>query len=87
MLKERFVLFILSLLSVLTVSAQRSVLRGTVTDSITGESLPFASLVWQGTTVGAKTDMDGHYSLSSPVVRRVLEALCLTGVARDVGRC
>ena len=73
MLKERFVLFILSLLSVLTVSAQRSVLRGTVTDSITGESLPFASLVWQGTTVGAKTDMDGHYSLSSPVVRRVLE--------------
>ena len=65
--------FILSLLWTATAFGQRSVLRGTVTDSITGESLPFASLVWQGTTVGTKADVDGHYSLSSPVVRRVLE--------------
>ena len=73
MLKGRILFFILSLLWTATAFGQRSVLRGTVTDSITGESLPFASLVWQGTTVGTKADVDGHYSLSSPVVRRVLE--------------
>ena len=73
MLKEKVVFLILSLLCIATASAQRPVLRGTVTDSITGESLPFASLVWQGTTTGTKTDADGHYALPSPRTNSVLE--------------
>ena len=70
--------FILSLLWTATAFGQRSVLRGTVTDSITGESLPFASLVWQGTTVGTKADVDGHYSLSSPVAAPANPAATMT---------
>ena len=44
--------------------AQRLSVTGTVTDSITGESLPYAAVVWEGTTVGAQTDADGRFSLS-----------------------
>ena len=44
--------------------AQRLSVTGTVTDSITGEPLPYAAVVWEGTTVGAQTDADGRFSLS-----------------------
>ena len=41
-------------------SAQTKV-RGTVTDAETGEPLPFANVVFPGTTVGTITDPDGNY--------------------------
>ncbi len=73
MLKEKTILFILSLLLAVTASAQRTALRGTVTDSLTGEPLPYASLMWQGTSSGTKTDLDGRYALPSPRTTGVLE--------------
>ena len=73
MLKEKTILFILSLLLAVTASAQRTALRGTVTDSLTGEPLPYASLMWQGTSSGTKTDLDGRYALPSPRTTSVLE--------------
>ena len=73
MLKGRIFLFILSLAGVVAAFAQRPVLRGTVTDSITGETLPYASVMWKGTSNGAKTDLDGRYALPSPSETRVLE--------------
>ncbi|MAX78661.1 MAG: hypothetical protein CL843_00600 [Crocinitomicaceae bacterium] len=39
---------------------------GTVYDQETNEPLPFANVVVKGTTVGATTDLDGHYSLAIP---------------------
>ena len=66
-------MFILSLAGVVAAFAQRPVLRGTVTDSITGETLPYASVMWKGTSNGAKTDLDGRYALPSPSETRVLE--------------
>lgn len=56
-----------------TAQAQRTVLQGTVTDSITGETLPYASLMWKGTTTGAKTDIDGRFHFVSNGQNRVLE--------------
>ena len=50
MLKGRIFLFILSLAGVVAAFAQRPVLRGTVTDSITGETLPYASVMCRDTT-------------------------------------
>lgn len=73
MLKGRIFLFILSLAGVVAAFAQRPVLRGTVTDSITGETLPYASVMWKGTSNGAKTGLDGRYALPSPSETRVLE--------------
>ena len=44
-----------------------------VTDSITGEGLPYASVIFKGTTSGTATDMDGRFSLSAPAKLRTLE--------------
>ncbi|MES2389645.1 MAG: DUF5686 family protein [Bacteroidota bacterium] len=43
--------------------AQTTVLRGKITDSKTGEGLPFASVVCLGTGTGTNTDLDGNYIL------------------------
>ena len=63
MLKGRIFLFILSLAGVVAAFAQRPVLRGTVTDSITGETLPYAPVRWEGTSNGPKTALAGRYPL------------------------
>ncbi|MBP1683228.1 MAG: Outer rane receptor protein, partial [Ignavibacteriaceae bacterium] len=38
-------------------------LAGRVTDTATGEPLPFVNVVLMGTTLGAATDIDGYYSI------------------------
>ncbi|UOQ98644.1 carboxypeptidase-like regulatory domain-containing protein [Hymenobacter sp. 5317J-9] len=42
------------------------VLRGLVTDSISGEPIPGVTVLINGTTVGTSTDKDGLYSLAVP---------------------
>ncbi len=49
-----------------TLRAQKVTLKGTVTDSITGEPLPYASLLLQGTGLGCVTDGNGQFSLVLP---------------------
>ncbi len=39
-------------------------IRGKVTDEATGEGLPWASVLIEGTTLGVATDADGRYELS-----------------------
>ena len=53
--------------------AQESIIRGIVTDSISGEGLPYASLIYKGTNIGTATDMNGHYELPSPDHTQMLE--------------
>ena len=46
--------------------AQDGFLRGKIIDETTGEALFGATVVKQGTTIGAVADFDGNYSLSLP---------------------
>lgn len=46
--------------------AQNGFIRGQVMDETTGEPLFGATVVKQGTTIGAVTDFDGNYSISLP---------------------
>lgn len=48
--------------------AQETVVRGKVTDASTGDPIPFANIIYKGTTIGTTTDFDGNYLLktSSP---------------------
>lgn len=57
-----------SLLSIISLGAiaQQGYLRGKVIDETTGEALIGATVVKQGTTIGAVADFDGNYSLSLP---------------------
>ena len=52
------VMFLLSLLS----SAQTTI-KGTITDSSTGDPIPLANVYFVGTQTGVSTDFDGHYIL------------------------
>ncbi len=47
------------------VNSQNTVIRGIVTDSITGETLPYVSLILEGTTIGTTTDLDGNFNLTT----------------------
>ncbi len=57
---------LLTLLGVfLLVQAQERTITGKVTDANTGESIPGVSIVLEGTTRGAVTDLDGDFSIEA----------------------
>ena len=64
--------FLLSLLLILIVLPSQSkiiaqnigTLRGSVTDSLSGESLPFANILIEGTFFGASADLKGNYIIT-----------------------
>ena len=58
--------FLMLLLFAGTSFAQSLEVSGTVSDSETGETLPFAYVQIKGTTTGTQTDMDGRYTIETP---------------------
>jgi hypothetical protein len=46
------------------VLAQNSVLKGTITDAVNNEPLPFVNVIVVGTTIGAVTDLDGKFQIT-----------------------
>ena len=46
--------------------AQSVTVRGTVSDAATGEEVPFASVMVQGTMNGTSTDAEGNYVITAP---------------------
>ena len=66
-MREKTILWLIVLATVCcTARAQQIVVKGTVTDSITGEALPYASVILKGTNIGGATDNDGQFSFSVP---------------------
>lgn len=53
----------LALLFALPMTAQTTKVKGRVTDSASGEGIPFVAIYFYGTTIGVSTDMDGYYSM------------------------
>lgn len=63
---SRFVcLFVIMTSVVLTSWGQEISISGTVIDQKTGETVPGASVVVEGTSVGSVTDMDGRFQISA----------------------
>ena len=52
---------ILFLLSSMPLSAQQ--IKGTITDGETGETIPYASVIYKGHHVAVISDIDGQYSI------------------------
>jgi hypothetical protein len=48
----------------LQVLSQQTVIRGKVTDAETGDPIPFANVVLQGTSIGSPTDFDGYFEIN-----------------------
>lgn len=61
-------LFLSTLFAVLAIaaSAQNVRITGTVTDSATGEGIPFAAVMVKGTMNGVSADAKGSYSITAP---------------------
>ncbi|WBL41614.1 SusC/RagA family TonB-linked outer membrane protein [Algoriphagus halophytocola] len=68
---EMTLLFLLSFLGSIPLFAQQNI-TGKVTAQEDGMPLPGVSIVIQGTTTGAVTDLDGNYSISVPNAESVL---------------
>ena len=66
MKKAKLLFSALFILLGVAVSAQNVTVRGTVTDASNGETLPAASVVVRGTTIGVVSDTQGNFSLSAP---------------------
>ena len=64
------------------VSAQITV-KGTITDSSTGESLPGVNVTVKGTTTGTVTNLDGTYTIKVPSSTSVLSYSYVGYVAQD----
>lgn len=60
---RNLLLFCIGWLSVMAVQAQ---IRGTVTDSLTREPIPFVQVYYEGTTTGTQTNERGYYTLPAP---------------------
>ena len=59
-------------------------ITGTVTDASTGEALPGANVVIQGTSIGAATDLDGRYTI--PNTPSGQQTLVVTYIGYDAQR-
>jgi hypothetical protein len=66
--KNYLPLFLTLCLNILLLKAnaqEKAIIRGKLTDSHTGTSIPYASVLIKGTTVGTLTDGDGKYRLET----------------------
>lgn len=71
--KHLFLLFFL----VSFQSYAQFVIQGKVTDSETGDPIPFASVLLKGTTTGISTDFEGNYMLESRILTDSITAMYL----------
>ena len=65
MSKVRFISWVLLLSFSLGLTAQTTRVKGKVTDADTGEPIPFASIYFDGTTIGISTDLEGEFVLET----------------------
>lgn len=67
MLKYKVLLFVAMLMGPVVAMAQSptTAVQGRVRDAETNEPVPFVQIVFDGTTIGTETDMDGKFSLSN----------------------
>ncbi|MEQ1586087.1 MAG: DUF5686 family protein [Cyclobacteriaceae bacterium] len=52
-------------LAVASVFAQETIIQGKVIDAASGDPVPYANIVFKGTTIGTTSDFDGNYLLKT----------------------
>ncbi len=81
--KSLLLLLVMSLLQT-SVFGQGRTITGTVTDQLTKETLPGASVLIKGTTKGASTDINGKYSLKVTSEDKVLVVSFIGYVSTEI---
>jgi len=60
-----FPFFVFFFLAMGSLRAQETIIRGKVTDAASGDPIPFANIIFKGTSIGTTSDFDGNYLLQS----------------------
>lgn len=60
-----YIFILLALLSSLTGLAQKTIVKGTVSDAVTKEALAFVTVFFDESSIGTTTDADGNYIIST----------------------
>ena len=60
-----FMLLLFSLIATEQIYAQTTTIRGAVTDSKTGDAIPFVNVFFEGSTTGKTTDFNGQYFIET----------------------
>ena len=81
---KRVVLIFCVLCIALVARGQNYTIKGVVTDSVTGEPLPYVAVLLKGTTIGATTDLDGIFTLSSSSRVRTLQVSYLGYATKEL---
>ena len=64
---KKILFCLVGLLCLFSLEGQNEIrIKGLVTDTVSGEPLPYVSIIVKGTTTGAATDLDGRFSLTVP---------------------
>jgi TonB-linked SusC/RagA family outer membrane protein len=86
MKKNAFLLFLFVFVfcGMFTMQAQTRQVTGTVTSAEDGSTIPGASVVVQGTTIGTVTNFDGFYTLSVPATATQLMVSYIGYATREV---
>ena len=83
-MNKKLVLWFMFTLTVFWLHAQEAMLQGTVRDDATGEGLPFASLIYKGTSLGTSTDTNGRFSLVVPNEKKILQISYLGYTTQEI---
>ena len=83
-MNKKLVLWFMFTLTVFWLHAQEAMLQGTVRDDATGEGLPFASLIYKGTSLGTSTDTNGRFSLVVPDEKKILQISYLGYTTQEI---
>lgn len=79
------VLFIMFFLVIaLVAKGQNYTIKGTVTDSITGEPLPYVAVLLKGTTIGGTTDIDGKFTITTASKVRTIQVSYLGYTEKEI---
>ncbi len=64
-MRKSLVLWLFALLPLVSLSQDKTRVKGTVTDALTGEPLPFVNISFVDKNVGTTTDFNGKYSIET----------------------
>ena len=83
-MSKKVVLWFICTLMTFKLHSQEAMIQGTVRDDSTGEGLPFASLIYKGSTIGTSTDTDGKFVLVIPEKERTLQVSYLGYTTQEI---
>ena len=82
-MRTRIFLLLIWLFSI-TAEAQNTLVKGIVTDSVTGEGLPYTAIKVKDKNIGTTTDTEGKFSFSIPNTPCVLQVSYMGYITQEL---